>query len=120
MSLEKEFLYYSSKLRSTQTSSNTDVCNSIDNLENLTYIGGDNCTYLNIKLVMSKELLEEINVVSETLGITPEATLANYVQYGNDIRLVPIVPKIKYDEDMDYDVIYYIDVNDDYYMENDN
>lgn len=118
MSLEKEFLYYSSRLKN-QTLSNTDVCNMTPESDNSVYIGGDDCTYLNIKLVLSKELLEEINVVSETLGITPEATLANYVQYGQDLRLIPITPKVPIAEDLDYDVTYYLEVNDNFFIEED-
>lgn len=106
MSLEQEFSYYSSKIQKNQPSVSTSIPNNP-----LIYLGGDKCTYLNVKLVLSKELLEEINTVSETLEIAPEMTLANYLQYANDLKLVPIKPEIEMEEDLDYDATYYLDVD---------
>lgn len=118
MSLEKEFAKYSNLLknnRSITNSANEELEPSITSQSVL--VGGSGCTYLNVKLVLTNDLLEEINAVSNTLGVTPEVTLANYLQYGNDIQLVPIRPEVPLEEDLDYDVTYLIDVNDQYFEE---
>lgn len=99
MSLEQEFLYYSNRLQNKHSPSDSPICDQI-------FIESASHTYLNVKVVLSKDLLEEINTVSQTMGATPEVILANYLQYGEDICLTPIQPEIPLPEDLDYDVTY--------------
>lgn len=107
MNLEQEFSAYANKLKQT---SNTQ-CQPLNPNEEYVDIDPEKNTYLNIKLVLSHKLIDEMATVAQTLNTNIQEVLSNYLQSGMDLDLTTIYPVggNQENDELLYDAIYYLE-----------
>jgi hypothetical protein len=101
MSIEKELTKYASIVQAKEK-----INQPLDDrpiLENNFLYGGEDYTYINVSLLMRKDLLEDINLMSEELELNPNYTLSIVLHelVTNGLMLTPIEPICTLDDNGD-------------------